>query len=42
MSAVEERTAEKRAHDKDENDEVAAKEPRVENGKAEVGCLFLA
>ncbi|ETN80762.1 hypothetical protein NECAME_08968 [Necator americanus] len=36
MSAVEERTAEKRPlNDKEDSNEVAAKEPRIENGKTE-------
>ncbi|KJH49771.1 hypothetical protein DICVIV_04111 [Dictyocaulus viviparus] len=36
MSAVEERTAEKRPlNDKDDSNEVAVKEPRLENGKTE-------
>uniref|UniRef100_A0A0K0DH03 Uncharacterized protein n=1 Tax=Angiostrongylus cantonensis TaxID=6313 RepID=A0A0K0DH03_ANGCA len=36
MSAVEERTAEKRPlNDKDDGNEVAVKEPRLENGKTE-------
>lgn len=43
MSAVEERTAEKRPLDKGDENEVAAKEPRLEkNGKAEVCSLRLA
>lgn len=43
MSAVEERTAEKRRLDKDEENEVATKEPRLDNGKeaAEVLTLHL-
>lgn len=36
MSAVEERTAEKRPlNDKEDSNEVAVKEPRLENGKTE-------
>ncbi|EYC02305.1 hypothetical protein Y032_0101g3424 [Ancylostoma ceylanicum] len=37
MSAVEERTAEKRPlNDKEDSNEVATKEPRLENGKTDV------
>lgn len=39
MSAVEERTAEKRPlNDKEDSNEVAVKEPRLENGKTEVSA----
>lgn len=41
MSAVEERTAEKRSLDKSDENEVAAKEPRLDNGKDVVSILHL-